>query len=273
MERVLVSLLGRFTYLAILAVLCAAGLGAPVSEDLVLLVSGLLAARGVTDFRMSLAVGYAGVVIGDLLIHQWGRRLGPRAYEHRIVRKVLSVERQEKLRAHFARHGGLTVIVGRHMPGLRAPIFFLSGASGVGVWKFLVCDALSSAVTVPVVVALGYYFGEHLDDVRARIHQVQYLAAAERTLPEVAGLYRPYSTAVWRILELIVAGARRAGARVSVCGEIAEDPAAAQRLVQLGVQELSVPPTSVARVKAALRSWAGTPDAERLSGEDAAPAG
>jgi len=186
---VLVSLLGRFTYLAILAVLCAAGLGAPISEDLVLLVSGALAARDVTDFRMSLAVGYGGVVLGDLLIHQWGRRLGPRAYEHRIVRKVLSVEKQEKLRAHFARHGGLTVIVGRHTPGLRAPIFFLSGASGVGIWKFLVCDALSAAVTVPVVVALGYYFGEHLDDVRARMHQVEYLAAAAVLLLLAGWLY------------------------------------------------------------------------------------
>ena len=33
-------------------------------------------------------------------------------------------------------------------------------------------------MTVPIVVALGYYFGEHLDDVRRRMHQVQYLAAA-----------------------------------------------------------------------------------------------
>ncbi|MFL5458678.1 MAG: DedA family protein [Myxococcales bacterium] len=189
MERVLVSLLGRFTYLAIFAVLCAAGLGAPISEDLVLLLSGALAARDVTDFRISLAVGYGGVVIGDLLIYHWGRRLGPRAYEHRIVRKVLSVEKQEKLRAHFARHGGLTVIVGRHTPGLRAPVFFLSGASGVGIWKFLVCDALSAAVTVPVVVALGYYFGEHLDDVRARMHQVEYLAAAAVLLLLAGWLY------------------------------------------------------------------------------------
>jgi membrane protein DedA with SNARE-associated domain len=188
-ERVLVSLLGRFTYVAIFAVLCAAGLGAPVSEDLVLLVSGGLAARGLTDFRISLAVGYAGVVMGDVLIYHWGRRLGPRAYEHRIVRKVLSLERQEKLRAHFARHGGLTVIVGRHTPGLRAPIFFLSGASGVGIGKFLACDSLSAAVTVPVVAALGYYFGEHLDDVRARMHQVQYLAAAAVLLLVAGWLY------------------------------------------------------------------------------------
>jgi len=188
-EHLLSSLLGRFTYLAILAVLCAAGLGAPISEDLVLLLGGALSARHITDFWPTLAVGYGGVILGDLLIHQWGKRLGPRAYEHRIVRKVLSVERQAKLRVHFARHGGLTVIVGRHTPGLRAPIFFLSGASQVGFWKFLLCDSVSAAITVPVVVALGYYFGEHLDDVRRRMHQVQYLAAAGAILLLAGYLY------------------------------------------------------------------------------------
>jgi membrane protein DedA with SNARE-associated domain len=38
---------------------------------------------------------------------------------------------------------------------------------------------LSAAVTVPIVVTLGYKFGEHLDDIRRVIHKVQWgLAAA-----------------------------------------------------------------------------------------------
>ena len=57
MEHMLASLLGRFTYLAIVAVLCAAGLGAPISEDLVLLLGGAFAARGITEFVPTLAVG------------------------------------------------------------------------------------------------------------------------------------------------------------------------------------------------------------------------
>ena len=66
MEHLLSSLLGRFTYVAILAVLCAAGLGAPISEDLVLLLGGAFAARGITDFWPSLAVGYGGVILGEV---------------------------------------------------------------------------------------------------------------------------------------------------------------------------------------------------------------
>jgi membrane-associated protein len=174
-EHTLAELLQRYTYPAVLLILSAAGLGVPISEDLVLLLAGALASRGVTRFVPTLLAGYFGVILGDALIYHWGKKLGPGAYQHRFVRKVISPERAEKLRGHFARHGFWTVVVGRHTPGLRAPIFFLSGASGVGLGKFLVADMLSAAVTVPLVVMLGYFFGEHLDDIRRRLHEAQWL--------------------------------------------------------------------------------------------------
>jgi membrane protein DedA with SNARE-associated domain len=176
-ESWLGKLLFKFTYIALVAVLAAAGLGVPISEDLVLLLSGALAAEGVTDFWPTLVVGYVGVLIGDVLIHQWGARMGQRAYSSKLVQRALSPERQEKLREHFARHGVLTVVVGRHTPGLRAPIFFLAGASGVPLWKFIIADALSAVVTVPFVTTLGYKFAQHLPEVRARLHHVEWLAA------------------------------------------------------------------------------------------------
>jgi membrane protein DedA with SNARE-associated domain len=177
-EHALSNFLSEFTYVAMVAVLTGAGLGLPISEDLTLLLGGGLAARGVTEFWPTLACGYFGVLLGDALIHHWGLRMGPAAYRHRMVQRHLSLERQEKLRMHYARHGFLTVIVGRHTPMLRAPIFFLAGASRLPLWKFLLADALSAAVTVPIVMWLGFQFGEHLDDIRRVLHRVQWSAAA-----------------------------------------------------------------------------------------------
>jgi membrane protein DedA with SNARE-associated domain len=177
MEHVLAHLLDKFTYLAIVGVLSAAGMGVPISEDLTLLLGGALAAKGVTSFWPTLAAGYFGVLLGDVLIHHWGGRLGPAAYSQKWVQKVLSPEREEKLRGHFARHGFLTIVVGRHTPVLRAPVFFLAGASGVPLWKFLLADALSAAITVPIVVTLGFLFAEHLAEIRAAIHELQWTVA------------------------------------------------------------------------------------------------
>ena len=182
MEHALGQFLSEFTYLAIWGLLAAAGVGVPISEDLVLLLSGALAARGVTGFVPTLLSGYLGVLLGDVLIHRWGKKVGPAAYRHPKVQKVISPERQEKLRGHFARHGFLTIVVGRHTPVLRAPIFFLSGASGVPLWKFLLADAISAAITVPIVVSLGYEFAEHLDDIRAKIHHLEWALAAAAVL-------------------------------------------------------------------------------------------
>ncbi len=178
MEHAVAHFLSKFTYVAILGLLAAAGMGVPIPEDLTLLLAGGLAARGVTTYWPTLVTGYLGVVLGDMLIHRWGWRLGAAAYDHPRVLKHLSAARQEKLRQHFARHGFLTIVVGRHTPVLRAPIFFLAGASRLPVWKFLLADALSSAVTVPIVVTLGFYFGEHLDDIQAKIHHVQWIVLA-----------------------------------------------------------------------------------------------
>ena len=178
MEHALAGLLSRFTYPAIVGLLAAAGLGVPISEDLTLLLGGALAARGVTHFWPTLLSGYFGVLLGDCLIQHWGRRMGPAAYQAKRVQKVLSPERQEKLRSHYARHGFLTVVVGRHTPMLRAPIFFLAGASGVPFWKFLLADAFSAAITVPLVVTLGFKFAEHLDEIRARLHEAQWIVVA-----------------------------------------------------------------------------------------------
>lgn len=81
----------------------------------------------------------------------------------------------------------------------------------------------------------------------------QYVTAADRTNDAVAELYRPEHPALWRLLELLAEGARDAGCELAICGELAADPVAAVRLVELGFHELSMAPSSIPGVKEALR--------------------
>ncbi|NUS71786.1 MAG: phosphoenolpyruvate--protein phosphotransferase [Corynebacteriales bacterium] len=83
---------------------------------------------------------------------------------------------------------------------------------------------------------------------------VQYVMAAERTNDAVSQLYQPDHPALWRILELLTAGAGVTQCRVAVCGEMATNAKFAPRLIELGVTELSMNPTAIGTVKAALRS-------------------
>jgi phosphotransferase system enzyme I (PtsI) len=83
---------------------------------------------------------------------------------------------------------------------------------------------------------------------------IQYLLAVDRADPRVAGLYQPLHPAVLRTVAEVVRASASHGLPVSVCGEMAADPLHAVLLVGLGLRELSMTPSAVPRVKAALRA-------------------
>lgn len=82
---------------------------------------------------------------------------------------------------------------------------------------------------------------------------IQYLLAVDRSDPRVAHLYQPLHPAVLRTLLGVVRAGRAHGVPVSACGEMAAEPLTALALLGLGVTELSMTPSAIARVKAALR--------------------
>ncbi|PRY42065.1 phosphocarrier protein FPr [Geodermatophilus tzadiensis] len=108
-------------------------------------------------------------------------------------------------------------------------------------------------VEVPAVALNIEAFLPHVDFLSIGTNDLtQYTLAAERGSPALAALADPLDPAV---LRLVGETASRAAGRVpvSVCGEAAADPAAVPVLVGLGVRELSVAPSAVPTVKAAVR--------------------
>ncbi|MCG7948272.1 MAG: phosphoenolpyruvate--protein phosphotransferase, partial [Candidatus Thiodiazotropha taylori] len=83
----------------------------------------------------------------------------------------------------------------------------------------------------------------------------QYLLAVDRNNAHVAEIYNDLHPAVLRALIQIVNGAARYGKEVSVCGELAGNPAAAVLLLGMGVNSLSMNGGSLLRVKWVLRSF------------------
>ncbi|HXE28399.1 MAG TPA: phosphoenolpyruvate--protein phosphotransferase, partial [Stellaceae bacterium] len=83
---------------------------------------------------------------------------------------------------------------------------------------------------------------------------VQFLFAADRGNPRLAGRYDPLSPSVLRVLGQIAAGCAAHNLPVTVCGEMAGDPLEAMALVGLGFRALSMAPSSIGPVKAMIRS-------------------
>ena len=83
---------------------------------------------------------------------------------------------------------------------------------------------------------------------------IQYTVAVDRVNHHVADLYRPTHPAVVRLIKQTVDAAANAGIWTGVCGEMAGDIRLTPLLLGLGVQELSVGPHQVPRVRRAIRA-------------------
>jgi phosphotransferase system enzyme I (PtsI) len=86
---------------------------------------------------------------------------------------------------------------------------------------------------------------------------VQYIMAASRDEPAVAGLYRPSDPAVLELIRRVVEVGGGLGREVSLCGEMAADPALIPQLLAAGLRRLSVAPAAIGGTKAAVAVWRG----------------
>lgn len=83
----------------------------------------------------------------------------------------------------------------------------------------------------------------------------QYLLAVDRNNPRVAGLFDSLHPAVIRALKQVMDAARKHRCPVSVCGEMAGDPAAVILLLGMGINSLSMSASSLLPIKWVIRSF------------------
>jgi len=82
---------------------------------------------------------------------------------------------------------------------------------------------------------------------------IQYSLAVDRLNERIAHLYEPTHPAVVRLIKMTVDAANHEGIWCGVCGEMAGDPLMTPLLLGLGVNELSIAPSCLPRIKFLIR--------------------
>jgi len=110
-------------------------------------------------------------------------------------------------------------------------------------------------VEVPSAALLAAHFAPLVDFFSIGTNDLaQYTLAADRTNERVSALANPLHPAVLSLIRRAIHAAHAAGRWVGLCGELAGDPLAAPLLLGLGLDEFSMAPRAVPRVKQALRA-------------------
>jgi phosphotransferase system enzyme I (PtsI) len=112
----------------------------------------------------------------------------------------------------------------------------------------LTLEVPSAAATLDLLAPEVDFFSVGTNDL------IQYLLAVDRSDPRVAPLYQPLHPAVLRTIDHIARTAEAHRVPLALCGEMASDPLQALVVLGLGVRELSMTPSAIPRVKAAVRS-------------------
>jgi membrane protein DedA with SNARE-associated domain len=153
----LLSLVGRYGYLAVFFGVMLESAGVPLPGETVLIVSGALAHQGVLDPGDALFFGILGAVTGDQ-VGYWIGRKGGRPFVLRWGRYVfITPERLGRAETFFDRHGGRAVFLARFVAGLRVFGALVAGMSRMSWGKFALYNVLGGTVWATATVSLGYF--------------------------------------------------------------------------------------------------------------------
>ena len=122
---------------------------------------------------------------------------------------------------------------------------------------------LGVMIEIPAAAVMLPLLLRHVDFVSIGTNDlIQYTLAIDRADETVAHLYDPWHPAVLQLLATSIAQARAAGKSVSVCGEMAGDPAFTDLLLAMGLRSFSMHPSQIPSVKQRVLRI----DAARLAG-------
>lgn len=172
----LISFFTDYGYWAVLFVLIICGFGVPIPEDVTLVSGGVIAGLypESVNSHLMLVVSMLGVLAGDSCMYWLGRIYGTRILRFRPMRKLITLQRLKMVREKFAQYGNRVLFVARFLPGLRAPIYMVSGITRrVSYARFVFIDFCAAIISVPIWVYLGEFGAKNLDWLHAQIHKGQ----------------------------------------------------------------------------------------------------
>src|SRR3954465_2199957 len=159
-------------YPALFGLLFACGLGLPLPEDIPLIISGALIAKGSMSWLPAAICAWCGIIGGDCILYILGRRLGPEVTKLPPLRNHITQERITRVEKMFEKYGVGVVAIGRLFAGIRGAMVICAGTIRFNFIKFIIADGLAAIVSGGIFMLLGHWLGQNLTE--ERIHEYKH---------------------------------------------------------------------------------------------------
>ncbi len=147
---------------AVFFLLLLAGCSIPISEDVLIIASGVLAGSSLPEKTVSLFLAaFLGSYLSDWIAYWMGRYVARRASKNgRCFGIPISRDFTKRFEGYFEKWGLLTLMIGRMIPfGFRNGIFMTAGAGRMPFYRFLISDGISCLIFSSVVFWLSFHAG------------------------------------------------------------------------------------------------------------------
>ncbi len=178
----LVATIAHLGYFGILMLMFLESIILPLPSELIMPLSGFVAARGALGMPGVLAAGFAGELAGALPWYFLGRSLGEGHVHEWLSRhgSWLLLRRRELDRARrwFAGRRGVAVLLARLAPGVHPLIGVPAGAARMRFGRFLYLSAIGVALWVGVLAWAGFLLGRHYQLIAEYLKPIGYTLGA-----------------------------------------------------------------------------------------------
>lgn len=174
--ELLINFFTNYGYFAVFFVLIICGFGVPIPEDITLVSGGVIAGLypESINLHLMLIVSFAGVLLGDSTMYWLGRIYGVKILRFKPLKRIITFKRLKLVKEKFAKYGNWVLFFARFLPGLRAPIYLISGITRrVSFLRFILLDFFAAAISIPIWVYLGYFGASNLDWLHQQIQKGQ----------------------------------------------------------------------------------------------------